>query len=418
MSEKVMLGDIAVLITKGTTPTSIGCGFSEQGINFVKSESISDHKYLDKSIYCFIDKATDLKLKRSRLADGDLLFSIAGAYLGKIGIVRADDVPANTNQAVGIVRLDKNVVDIDYAYYYFSQEHINRHINKLSSQSSQPNLNLDLLGKLEIDLKSLSVQKRISAVLSSLDAKIDLNNRINAELEAMAKTLYDYWFVQFDFPDKNGKPYKSSGGKMVWNKELKREIPEGWEVDNVLRVGELLGGGTPKTGVSEYWGGEIPFFTPADTGDSYFAINAKMNISKTGLESCSSKLFPKGTIFITARGTVGMINIASQDMAMNQSCYAVCPQAGVNYYFLHQFCMRLVDYLKAKANGSIFDAIVSNDIKLTMMPIPPTELIKQFGTICESAYKKILSSKQENQHLSSLRDWLLPMLMNGQVRVS
>src|SRR5207244_5181108 len=136
----------------------------------------------------------------------------AGAYLGKIGIVRAEDLPANTNQAVGIVRLKKDQVDVDYAYYFFSQRNFNRYINKQSSQSSQPNLNLDLLGNLEFELKDIATQQKLAHVLSALDSKIELNNRINFGLETMAKTLYDYWFVQFDFPDQDRKPYKSSGG--------------------------------------------------------------------------------------------------------------------------------------------------------------------------------------------------------------
>src|SRR5690606_1430344 len=230
---KVKLKDVSILITKGTTPTTVGGEFKSNGINFVKSESITESKYLDKSLFAFIDKETDEKLKRSRIKTNDLLFSIAGAYLGKISKVNEEDVPANTNQAVGIVRLDLNQVDVDYIYYYFSQRKINEYINKLSSQSSQPNLNLDLLGNLEFDKKPLSTQQKIAAVLSALDDKIELNNKINGELEAIAKSLYDYWFVQFDFPNQEGKPYKSSGGKMVYNPILKREIPEGWEVKNL-----------------------------------------------------------------------------------------------------------------------------------------------------------------------------------------
>ncbi|MFM6219908.1 MAG: restriction endonuclease subunit S, partial [Dolichospermum sp.] len=205
----IELHNVAKLITKGTTPSSIGCNFTTSGINFVKSESINDSKYLNDLIFEHIDKETDEKLKRSRLEAGDLLFSIAGAYLGKIAIVRKNNLPANTNQAVGIVRLKKEIANSDYVYYYFSQKHINKYINMLSSQSSQPNLNLDLLGKLKFKLRSIDEQKKIAAVLSSLDDKIELNNRINSELENLAKTIYDYWFVQFDFPDENGKPYKS-----------------------------------------------------------------------------------------------------------------------------------------------------------------------------------------------------------------
>ena len=259
---KIKLKKVSKIITKGTTPTTVGGDFKSDGINFIKSESISDSKFLNKSLFSFIDEETDEKLKRSRIFENDLLFSIAGAYLGKIAKVTYKDIPANTNQAVGIVRLDNEKVDVDYLYYYFSQNNINRYINIQSSQSSQPNLNLTLLGDLEFENKPLPTQQKIASVLSALDDKIELNNRINAELEAMAKTLYDYWFVQFDFPivTSSGveKPYKSSGGKMVYNETLKREIPEGWEVKT---VGNILdkNKATNKINAKEYLNmGKIP----------------------------------------------------------------------------------------------------------------------------------------------------------------
>ena len=142
MNEFSKLKDVSKLITKGTTPTSVGGSFTEKGINFIKSESITGSKFLNNSVFAFIDDSTDLKLKRSRIKTNDLLFSIAGAYLGKISIVQECDVPANTNQAVGIVRVDQSLADVNYLYYYFFQNSVNEYINKLSSQSSQPNLNL------------------------------------------------------------------------------------------------------------------------------------------------------------------------------------------------------------------------------------------------------------------------------------
>jgi type I restriction enzyme, S subunit len=414
---KVSLIDVSELITKGTTPSSVGCEFTSEGINFIKSESITGSKFLNNLVYEHIDDITDRKLKRSRLKEGDLLVSIAGAYLGKIAIVESCDIPANTNQAVGIVRLNQKLVDVNYVYYYFSQKHINTYINKLSAQSSQPNLNLDLLGKLEFDCKGLPTQQQIASVLSSLDSKIALNNRINAELEAMAKTLYDYWFVQFDFPNDEGKPYKSRGGTMVWNEELKREVPVGWEVDNLLKVSNLEGGGTPNKAVNEYWDGEISFYTPSDYINSVFIMKTESSITKDGLKNCSSKLFPKGSIFITARGTVGNVSIASENMAMNQSCYAFCEKEQYGYCYLFYTVKSLINVLKAKSGGSVFNSIVTNDIKHTKLPIPPENIVKKYMEISNPVFFKILKNQKENQHLSSLRDWLLPMLMNGQVKV-
>lgn len=179
---KIKLKEIATVITKGTTPSSVGKEFRKSGVKFIKSESIKDSKFLDKSLFTFIDEETDDILRRSKLQKNDLLFSIAGAYLGKIAIVQEDDTPSNTNQAVGIVRIDHNKADVNYLYYYFSQKNINTYINKLSSQSSQPNLNLDLLGKLEFDNKPYKIQQRIATILSALDDKIQLNNKVNDNL--------------------------------------------------------------------------------------------------------------------------------------------------------------------------------------------------------------------------------------------
>lgn len=291
-------------------------------------------------------------------------------------------------------------------------------LNDRGSGSGVPTMNRNHLHPLKIRAHlDISTQQQIASVLSALDAKIELNNRINAELEAMAKTLYDYWFVQFDFPDANGKPYKSSGGLMVWNEQLKRNIPEGWEVGNLLMLSNLEGGGTPSKANVEYWDGNIPFYTPTDYTNSLFTTTTQAFITQKGLDSCSSKLFPKGTIFITARGTVGNITIASTETAMNQSCYAFCPKSSIDYGFLYFSVKSLISILKAKSGGSVFNSIVSNDIKQAKLAIPPTSLVQKYAEICRPIFEKIHTNTKQNQHLASLRDWLLPMLMNGQVTV-
>lgn len=261
-------------------------------------------------------------------------------------------------------------------------------------------------------------QKKIAIALSALDAKIDCNNRINAELEAMAKTLYDYWFVQFDFPDANGKPYKSSGGKMEYNGTLKRAIPEGWIASSVLAVADLLGGGTPTKKKPEFWGGDIPFFTPTDADGTIFKYSTADNITEEGLKGSSTKRFGKHTVFITARGSVGRLVLAGVDMAMNQSCYALRVKRGLSHVFLFFLTKELIHHLQVKSSGSVFDSIVSNDIELTNLAIPKDEVIEKFAAIVEPAFEKIANNTKENQQLIQLRDWLLPLLMNGQVTVA
>ncbi|MEA4936358.1 MAG: restriction endonuclease subunit S [Paludibacter sp.] len=400
---KVALKDVSDLITKGTTPSSVGCEFVQDGINFIKSESITGSKYLNSSIYEHIDEETDKKLKRSRIKEGDLLFSIAGAYLGKIAIVQASDVPANTNQAVGIVRLKKEKVDIDYVYYYFSQSSINGYINKLSSQSSQPNLNLDLLGKLEFGLRSIDEQRKISNVLSALDSKIALNNRINAELEAMAKTVYDYWFVQFDFPfdfaqgkpSAEGKPYKSSGGKMVWREELKREVPKGWEVGTLSNLYDFQYG-SGNTNPDN--GGQYPVYGSNGIIGGYDKYNSEDSpvIGHIG-NNCGSLVFAVGKHFVTYNGVMCKI------------------KDGYDKYF--GFITLQNKNLKKHTRGSS-QSFISYDILHSLnFILPDSKTMKIFCDLINPTFDKIILNQQENLRLSSLRDCLLPMLMNGQVKV-
>lgn len=435
MRQTSELREVSTLITKGTTPSSVGKQFTTKGINFVKSESICDSKYLNPSVFTKIDAETDIKLKRSRLKEGDLLFSIAGAYLGKLSIVRKKDLPANTNQAVGIVRIDKSKADVHYLYYFFSQSNVNKYINNLSAQSSQPNLNLDLLGRLIFNYVDIVEQRKIADVLSSIDQKIELNNQINAELEAIAKTLYDYWFVQFDFPDAEGKPYKSSGGKMVYNADLKREIPEGWKVSTLANWVQ-----NDKTGD---WGQEseegnytlqVYCIRGTDTND----ISSKGNIGAPKrfiLHKNNHKLLSPFDFVIeisggsTNQSTGRMATITNEvlerfdhPLICSNFCKAISLVDSDYFYNFEYLWQRLYDNdvlfgWEGKTSGIknlLFDSFVSNH----NLPMPPKELAKKFFDFADRAHKKNQNLLKENKHLEDLRDWLLPMLMNGQVTVN
>jgi len=290
---------------------------------------------------------------------------------------------------------------------------------RTSDKSAVPGVNRNELHEMAVPvIEDKAQQQKIAAVLSALDAKIECNNRINAELEAMAKTLYDYWFVQFDFPDHNGKPYKSSGGKMAYNPTLKREIPAGWKDSNILAVADLLGGGTPTKKKPENWNGDIPFFTPTDADGTIFKFATADSITEEGLKKSSTKLFGKNTVFITARGSVGKLVLTGTDMAMNQSCYALRAKLGISHTYLFFLAKELIHHLQVKSSGSVFDSIVSNDIEFTNLAIPDATVVEKFAAVTEPAFERIANNTKENQHLTQLRDWLLPMLMNGQVSVT
>jgi type I restriction enzyme S subunit len=321
-----------------------------------------------------------------------------------------------------VVGFNANPEESSELFMHYVFTYIRKAIQNSASGSIQDNINIEYLTGLRFKVPVKDYQDKIVAVLSVLDQKIELNNRINAELEAMAKTLYDYWFVQFDFPDDSpqgqGKPYKTSGGKMVYNPTLKREIPEGWEAGNVLSVADLLGGGTPTKTKPEYWNGAIPFFTPSDSDKNIFSVATEDYITDEGLKKSSTRLFERHTVLITARGSVGRLALNTVPMAMNQSCYALRAKNGISYTFLFFLTKELIHHLEVKASGSIFNSIVSSDIEFTNLALPRDRtIIKNFSAVAEPIFKKIEAATKENKQLSSLRNWLLPMLMNGQLTV-
>ena len=284
-----------------------------------------------------------------------------------------------------------------FVYYFF--EYIKKEIQKSASGSIQDNINIDYLSKMRIKVPEKKYQDKIVELLSSIDKKILLNNQINQELEAMAKTLYDYWFVQFDFPDQNGKPYKSSGGKMVYNTELKREIPEEWGVES---VGNLLDKVTKSEKIennSIEFVGRIPVI---DQSQKYIAgftnnENALLQPQNGHVIFGDHTRVVKYINFDYARGADGtQVLISNNENISNVLLYHMIEDFDLsNYGYARHF-----KFLKEKI------VIVSDK-----------EVSSKFETQANVIYEKIKNNIFENLELTQLRDWLLPMLMDGQVKV-
>ena len=364
----------------------------------------------------FISEKDAKRLSHHLVQAGDIVYSRRGDVTQK-ALIREAEAGYFCGTGCLLVR-PGDAIDPEFLTYHLSTPTNQDWIVKQAVGATMPNLNTAILSAIPLNVPpNKETQKKIAAVLSALDAKIDCNNRINAELEAMANTLYDYWFMQFEFPDANGKPYKSSGGKMVYNTTLKREIPDGWRDSNILALANLFGGGTPTKKNPAYWGGRIPFFTPTDADGNIFKFATADYITEEGLNDSSTRLFPECTIFITARGSVGRLVLSGVDMAMNQSCYALCAKSGISYVYLYFLAKELIHHLQVKSSGSVFDSIVSNDIELTFLAIPEKSILASFGRYLKPVFENIANNTKENQELCQLRDWLLPMLMNGQVTI-
>lgn len=307
----------------------------------------------------------------------------------------------------------KDKLSVDYLFY-------NLKLNRQNGTGSgQPQITIPEISEKIISVPALSTQQKIAKVLSDLDAKIELNNKINAELEAMAKTLYDYWFVQFDFPDDNGKPYKSSGGKMVWNAELKREIPDGWEVKELIDIeSNIITGKTPSTKDEENFGGDIPFVTIDDIRQQLFVFNAERTLTKKGGDSQINKYLQPGDICVSCIGTIGVIGIIGKICQTNQQINSISNISDCNRYFLLNALKDYFHFNLAAKKGAVLDNMNKGDFSIIPILDATTDLKIRYNKTVKSFYSKIEINLKENQELASLRDWLLPMLMNGQVSVA
>ena len=304
-----------------------------------------------------------------------------------------------------------------FVYYFF--EYIKKEIQKSASGSIQDNINIDYLSKMRIKVPEKEYQDKIVDLLSSIDKKILLNNQINQELEDMAKTLYDYWFVQFDFPDQNGKPYKSSGGKMIYNPELKREIPEGWEVETLKDFeSKIITGKTPSRANSDNFGGEIPFITIGDIRGNTFIYSTSETLTDSGASVQQNKYLPEGSLCVSCIATVGEIGFTTEWSHTNQQINSIVFEDETNRYYLYLALKNYFENANASAKtGNTFANMNKEDFSGIRIILPRNEIKNNFHKMTEPYFAQIKCLQGQNQELIQLRDWLLPMLMNGQVKV-
>lgn len=311
---------------------------------------------------------------------------------------------------------DRNV-NPKYLYYLLTQKHLTEYLHSIAqnSVSSYPSISPGDLAQLNLKIPRLIEQTRIAKVLSDLDTKIAVNNKINQELEALAKTIYDYWFVQFDFPDKNGKPYKSSGGKMVYNEELKTEIPEGWEVKTIGKTLDVILGGTPSTKIDEYWNGDISWLNSGEISN-FPIIDSELKITQEGIDNSATVLMPIGTCVLSITRHL-RASILAVDSCANQSVVGLLESESLKSPYIYPYLINELPRLMSLRTGAQQPHINKGTVEESYILIPDKTVLKLYYSRVKSLYDKIIIHSKENQKLAALRDWLLPMLMNGQVRV-
>lgn len=376
----------------------------EQGVVLQKDESIGRY-YISKEYY-------DKKMYKFEVKPKDFLVSCSGVNYGAIYQLKESAESGVINQALLRMRLNNKVINDDFFYYYFNFYLVNLIVGK-KGDSTIPNFPpISVIKELEFDLPNMTIQENIGVFLKNIDSKIELNNRINAELEAMAKTLYDYWFVQFDFPDENGKPYKSSGGAMVYNQELKREIPDGWEIKKLQEFLEFEKGIEP--GASEYLNLAIN-----ENCVKFFRVGDIQSESSVYIDSTNKnyKIVNERDVIVTFDGSVGKLGIGLKG-AISGGLRKIYDKSGKfdNSLIYCIFCdYEIIKTIHRYATGSIL-LHASSSIEHLKIVFKEESYLK-FQRAIKPIFNQMIQNKQQNQELAKLRDWLLPMLMNGQVSV-
>ena len=319
--------------------------------------------------------------------------------------------------------VNEQLVDFQYCYYLLISDFITNYLCGQNTNTSGSHKRIDPLDFMEIEvhLPKMSDQKRIGQTLANLDTKIELNTQINDNLEAMAKQLYDYWFVQFDFPNEEGKPYKSSGGAMVYNERLKREIPIGWEVENLIDFAEIKNGATPSTADEANYGGDIVWITPKDLSDqqSKFVYQGERNITKQGFDSCSTSMLPTNSVLMSSRAPIGLVSIAKHEVCTNQGFKSFIPKSISDSIYLYYYIKHHIKQIEQLGTGTTFKEVSRDDLcKFPILTIGAKNIYVQWIELQNGIADKQLALTKEIAALTKQRDELLPLLMNGQASIN
>lgn len=312
---------------------------------------------------------------------------------------------------LALITPNKDKLNGRFLHYWLNTKQAKKYFENNAGGSGQRySLSLNCLKSIPLRIPDLPTQESISKVLSVLDTKIELNNRINTELEAMAKTIYDYWFVQFDFPDKNGKPYKSSGGKMVYNKGLKREIPEGWENVILSDIANItMGQSPPGESYNEDGEGTIFFQGCTDFGNRFPSVRQ--------YTTQPTRFAKEGDILLSVRAPVGTLNIAKEYCCIGRGLAALNSKDNCITYLFEVMKNLKQIFDRRNVDGTTFGSITKDDLFSLKVVKPEANILSRYNAIINPAFEKQNIIEIENQTLCELRDWLLPMLMNGQVKV-
>jgi type I restriction enzyme S subunit len=400
---KVELSDCGTWLSGGT-PTKSNDDYWGGEIPWISAKSLHDFYIRDSD-----DRVTEVGARNGtkKVDAGTVLILVRGMSLTEEIRVGVTKRPVVFNQDVKAIQPAEGVDALFLANAIRASE---PRLLSLVDEASHGTgrLQTSTLEQFQIPLPQLPIQRRIADILGALDDKIELNRRMNRTLEEMAQTLYRHWFVDFGpFQDRAFKDTEERGA-----------IPEGWELKPVYDLCDVLTGGTPKTKVDKYWGGDIRWVSAKDISNhGTIVLDTERKVTPVGVEESTTDVLPDKTVVVVARGSVGKHCIIGRDMAMNQSCYGLRGREGIGQSWTYLMLNDLIQRLQQVAYGSVFDTITISTFKNTEIPAPPVELIQKFEEKVDPLFDLMHSNAKENQTLAETRDYLLPKLISGEIEV-
>ena len=406
--------------------------YRSAGIPFVNIRCLVDGRLDRQSMNCLDAEEVDNQYGHFLLDAGDYVVSSSGT-IGRIAEVSQEDLPCMLNTSVIRMRPKTgSILDRRFLRYFLTSSLFQNQIESFATGSAQRNYGPMHLKMMWIVLPPLPEQRAIAHILGTLDDKIELNRRINETLEEMARALFKSWFVDFDpvraKMDGRWRRGESLPGlpaehydlfpDLLDDSELGK-VPEGWEIRPLGDFIEISSGGTPRTSVSDYWDGDIPWYTAKDAPglSDVFVLATERSITQAGVDNSSTKVLPVGTTIITARGTVGRLACLGIPMAMNQTCYGIRGVEGYPDFFTYWNVRNTVSELQARTHGTIFDTITRETFRIAEAVQAATEVPRAFEYAVSPLMSRILSNLNESRTLTAQRDALLPKLLAGAVRV-
>jgi type I restriction enzyme, S subunit len=370
-----------------------------------------DHKHLADGTYPLYGSGGIMRYVEKPLYDDE---SILIPRKGTLSNLFYLDQPFWSVDTMFYSKINKDLVLPKYLFYTLKTFDL----ASLNVGSAVPSLTTEVLNEVLVSIPDLPTQTAIAEILSSLDDKIELNNKINQELENLAQTLFKQWFIDFEFPNEKGEPYKSSGGEMV-ESEL-GEIPKGWEVGTLSEILDVKGGTTPSTKETKYWNGSINWSSPRDLSNLKFPllIDTEKKITELGLSKISSGLLPKGTLLLSSRAPIGYLAITNIETAINQGYIAINGKGGYSNVYILYWLKANMNLVVERANGSTFLEISKSNFKQINCVIPALNSLNSFTSQVHILFDQLRNNILENQQLTDLRDTLLPKLISGELEVS